>query len=186
MQDGQPSATTDQYSLAVTYYELRTGVLPYQSETLAAVMAAKEQEKLDYSRVPSGEQAVLRRATSRDPAKRYPSAAVMVKALRDAEATSTISTSGMELRSAKSPLRRLAVFLALIVLIAGSAVGGWYFWNNSREHPSVGGQPHEGGEQATPPAIKIRFYRHRLRELKRPMPWPNAAIGAGPAPSIPY
>ena len=61
------SSTTDQYSLAVTYFELRTGRLPYAEETVAAVLDAKRKETLDFSACLPAEQDVLRRATSCDP-----------------------------------------------------------------------------------------------------------------------
>ncbi len=70
---GKPSPTTDQYSLAISYYEMRNGVLPYATETLTAIMEAKKTGGRDFSASPSGEQDVLRRATSPDPASRYPS-----------------------------------------------------------------------------------------------------------------
>ena len=130
LQTGQPSASTDQYSLAISYYELRTGVLPYQNETLAAVMAAKEQEKLDFSRLPESEQAVLRRATLRDPAKRYPSVVALVEALHAAAAGTRPEGS----RRSARPARRLTVPLILVVLLGGMAYGGWWLWNKRIEH----------------------------------------------------
>ena len=42
---------SDQYSLAVTYVELRTGHTPYNSETAASVYAAKETGKYNLSRI---------------------------------------------------------------------------------------------------------------------------------------
>ena len=42
---------TDQYSLAITYIELRTGKSPYSSETAASVYAAKETGKYNLSRI---------------------------------------------------------------------------------------------------------------------------------------
>jgi len=81
LQTGQPSSSTDQYSLAVSYYELKTGLLPYQDEALAAVINAKQQEELDFSRLNPAEQAVLRRATLRDPAERFPFTVAMVREL---------------------------------------------------------------------------------------------------------
>jgi len=84
--EGKPSSTTDQYSLAVSYYELRTGALPYSGETLGAVMDEKRNEDFDFSRIPEAEQGVLRRATSYDPGGRYDSALEMVEALCGASA----------------------------------------------------------------------------------------------------
>lgn len=80
----EPSRGTDQYSLAVTYYELRTGRLPYRSEIFAEVMNAVLRGELDLERLPPAERSVIRRATTVDPAARYGSAGEMVQALRRA------------------------------------------------------------------------------------------------------
>ncbi len=82
--DGKPSPTTDQYCLAITYYELRTGTLPYEQQSAFAVIEAVRQGDLDFSRVPEAERAVLRKATSIDPGARYGSAMELVQALRAA------------------------------------------------------------------------------------------------------
>ncbi len=84
LQTGKPSAASDQYSLAMTYYELRTGQLPYQDATYGAVMSAVMQGELDLSAASQAEQSVLRRAASLDPASRFPSASEMVRCLRAA------------------------------------------------------------------------------------------------------
>ncbi len=84
MRDGEPSGSTDQYSLAISYYELRTGDLPYRCDTVPAVTAAVLSGDLDFSQVSPAEQEVLRRATSLDPGKRYATASEMVAALREA------------------------------------------------------------------------------------------------------
>jgi serine/threonine protein kinase/tetratricopeptide (TPR) repeat protein len=79
---GRPGPRTDQYSLAVTYTELRTGSLPVQAESLHKIIAAHLQGALDLSRLPEAEQAVIRKATAVDPQQRYPSTVEMVRALR--------------------------------------------------------------------------------------------------------
>jgi hypothetical protein len=61
LQTGKPSEASDQYSLAMTYYELRTGQLPYQDSTYGAVMSAVLQGELDFSAVSQAEQAVCHR-----------------------------------------------------------------------------------------------------------------------------
>jgi serine/threonine protein kinase len=70
---GKTSHATDQYALAVTYYELRTGELPFTERTYAAVYDAHRTGSLDFSAVPHREQAVLRHATASDPDQRYES-----------------------------------------------------------------------------------------------------------------
>jgi tetratricopeptide (TPR) repeat protein len=128
--EGRPSATTDQYSLAVSYYELKTGVLPYRDETLAAVMDAKRQGQLDFSKVSSSEQAVLRRATSENPPDRFPSCLEMVTALKRAAVavpvTQTFTPPRKTAKRGKLPM----VFAALILL--GAIAGGYAIMNRDR------------------------------------------------------
>jgi serine/threonine protein kinase len=77
----RPSAWTDQYSLAISYYELRTGVLPFdEGEAIAAHMTGN----LDFSKLPPAERDVVIRATKPRPDQRYPKTLDMVHALRKA------------------------------------------------------------------------------------------------------
>lgn len=128
LQTGKPSGTTDQYSLAVSYYELRTGALPYGDESLAAVLDAKQHETLDFSRVAGPEQAVLRHATRCDPAQRFPLAATMVKALREATGTAVGGETGSRASRRAGGPRRILGTLAVFLLAAGAAAGGWFYW----------------------------------------------------------
>jgi serine/threonine protein kinase len=82
--ENKPSRWTDQYSLAVTYIQLRTGSLPFDDRGLHMI-AAILQGNLDLSKLPEPEQEVLRRATAVTPDQRFPCCAEMVKALRRAE-----------------------------------------------------------------------------------------------------
>lgn len=86
---GKPvTGQSDQYSLAVTYVELRTGRTPYGSETAAAVFAAKDTGKYDLSRIRNRRvRAVLRRALSPLPQQRYESCSAFIRELQAAERT---------------------------------------------------------------------------------------------------
>jgi serine/threonine protein kinase/WD40 repeat protein len=81
---GTPSATSDQYSLAVTYTELRTGRLPFYSESWLDVIEAHCSGNLDLSGLAPNEREVIHKATSVKPDDRYPSTVAMVRALRRA------------------------------------------------------------------------------------------------------
>jgi serine/threonine protein kinase len=81
----EPSRFTDQYCLAITYIELRTGSLPLESRNPSAMIYAIAQGNLDFSKVPEPELTVLRKATAVTPDQRFPSCADLVKALRRAE-----------------------------------------------------------------------------------------------------
>jgi serine/threonine protein kinase len=79
-----PTSTTDQYSLAISYFELRTGDLPFGSERISDVLQAKQHGTVDLSVLPAGERAVIERAAAIEPAERFASCGEMVKALRAA------------------------------------------------------------------------------------------------------
>ena len=127
--EGKPSHSTDQYSLAISYFELKTGALPFAEETLQAVMSAKKAGTLDFSRLSEAEAAVLGHATVRDPDRRYLSAVEMVQALRLAaggEAAATELTprpsESVARRRVGSPLTTLAL---LAILAAAVYLVAW-------------------------------------------------------------
>ena len=129
LETGEPSESTDQYCLAISYFELLTGRLPYDDKTPAAAMKTILAGKLDFSRLPAAEQEVLRRATSRDPAGRYPSALAMVKALREAAAADVPSTTEFTSPVAERRRRRRTLvvrILALLIVVALGAFGVWW------------------------------------------------------------
>jgi serine/threonine protein kinase len=82
---GSLSETSDQYSLAVTYYHLRTGTFPFPPPP------AKFDRTYSYTRpapdlslVRRGERHVLERALDLEPTNRWPSCTVMMNALTEA------------------------------------------------------------------------------------------------------
>jgi serine/threonine protein kinase len=78
---------TDQYSLALTYYRLRTGKLAFADGSgPIQIMQVHTTGTLDFAGVPSAEQAVLKRACAVDPDRRYPSCGDFVAALAAAVA----------------------------------------------------------------------------------------------------
>ena len=84
----QPSPASDQYSLAVTYVELRTGRWPFLTNTSTAVYAAKDTGNHHLKFVPNRNvRAVLKKALSKKPEDRYPSCGEFVKQLAKAEST---------------------------------------------------------------------------------------------------
>lgn len=76
-----PGPATDQYSLAITYYELRTGKLPFESERISDVFDAKRHGIVELSSLPADERQVIAKAAASDPKDRYRSAGEMVRAL---------------------------------------------------------------------------------------------------------
>jgi hypothetical protein len=85
IESNTPSPSTDQYSLAMSYLELRTGELPFPPESTAhSVIQAHLNGKIDLSRLAPAEREVIRRATARQPADRFSSTSEMIAALRAA------------------------------------------------------------------------------------------------------
>jgi|GEM_PF-6528980 len=84
LSSGKNVPTSDQYSLAISYFELRTGGLPFDDESYFSVIAAHTKGKLNLQALPSAERAVIARATALEPAARYESCLKMVRELRRA------------------------------------------------------------------------------------------------------
>lgn len=79
---GKVTRWSDQYSLAITYYQLRTGKLPYGQECSAYDQMMRQLEgELDLSSLPSAERTVVAQATSVLPEERYPSCQSFIEAL---------------------------------------------------------------------------------------------------------
>ena len=77
---GQITQYSDQYSLAVTYYHLRTGHLLFKGDQ-AQVMYAHLELQPDLSPLPPVEGTVLARALSKEPDKRWPDCMTFVNEL---------------------------------------------------------------------------------------------------------
>lgn len=143
---GEPSAHTDQYSLAISYFELRTGNLPYPDDaTLMDVLRQVTAGNLNLTGLPPRELAVLRRATSREPDQRFPSNLDFVSALREA---------GVEPVAIAEPRRTPWWPLAAFVASAALAVlAAWYVFRQ--------------GGTSSEPALTAQQYLDEGTELAR-------------------
>ena len=119
----RPSPHSDQYSLAVTYCELRTGRLPFDRDrpSIAEVLDAHLSGRLNLTALPVAEQAVIRKATSRAPNQRYKSTMAMVQALRTA-----IKSPPVAMNDHRKRFRRRMTLLAEVVgLVCAVAIWNW-------------------------------------------------------------
>ncbi len=82
--DSRTEFSSDQYALAITYYELRTGKLPFVGDSVAQVMKAKIDGTITFAEVSPAESKVLLKATSVQPDKRFATARAFVDALQSA------------------------------------------------------------------------------------------------------
>ena len=112
---------SDQYSLAISYYELLTGRLPFASDDAHVAIAAHLSGKLDFSRAPKWDRKVLRRATAMNPDHRFESSSHFVRSLRGRESLTSAGIGAM----------------VTIILLLALTLGWWTI-------PSIAGFPEYG------------------------------------------
>ena len=79
--EGQPTRASDQYSLAILYQEMLTGVLPFNGMTAARLATQHLRDTPNLSPLPEAQHPIIARALSKDPMRRFPSCMEMVKEL---------------------------------------------------------------------------------------------------------
>jgi serine/threonine protein kinase len=86
--DGAPVGASDQYSLALIYCEMLTGLHPYRGQSVQRLSKGRERPRPSLDLLPAADREVLSRALHTDPNRRFPCCAEMVRALEtgDAEA----------------------------------------------------------------------------------------------------
>jgi formylglycine-generating enzyme required for sulfatase activity len=78
---GQVTRWSDQYSLAATYLQLRTGRLPFEGESFVQIIYAHMHTPPDLSGLPEEERPVVARALAKKPEERWPTCREFVRAL---------------------------------------------------------------------------------------------------------
>ncbi len=125
------SKTLDQYSLAVTYYHLRTARLPFQTLTHSAILRDKASGHLDLSFVPERERAVLEKATLINADNRYASCQAFVTALGQSLGDAPLGRPNRGSRAERSGTgrsqRSLAKVFAILATLA-ILIGGAFVW----------------------------------------------------------
>jgi eukaryotic-like serine/threonine-protein kinase len=82
--EGRPSRRSDQYSLAIVYQEMLTGVLPFPGRTAAQLAAQHLNAKPKLDPLPINDQEVIARALAKKPSDRFGSCVELVNALVEA------------------------------------------------------------------------------------------------------
>jgi serine/threonine protein kinase len=85
---GQLTLQSDQYSLAVTYYHLRTGRLLFRGDQ-AQIMYAHLEVEPDLSQLPKAERDIVARALSKESSKRWPDCRAFAAELFNAQHQAT-------------------------------------------------------------------------------------------------
>ncbi|OYV83147.1 MAG: hypothetical protein B7Z73_16360 [Planctomycetia bacterium 21-64-5] len=123
------SPAVDQYSLAITYFELRTGRLPFADDlSLLEMWNVHLNGTLDLSALAPAEREVIARATALDPAMRFATSGEMVDALRKAVAgESAPAPQSVVVPVPHTPSKlRPVLMLAAMFGFAAVAVMGWF------------------------------------------------------------
>ena len=112
MFDGKPCPQSDQYALAVSYVELRTGLPPILGDSVMELMKAHIGGKPNLAALDEREQPVVRRALAKKPQDRFESCETFADALRQAVVVGETQEIGRP-----SKPRRLALLLIILVLV---------------------------------------------------------------------
>ena len=94
--DGKPAASSDQYSLAIMYCEMVSGVRPFPGTTPAQLAAQHVHGKPNLRLAPRGDQAAIARALSKDPSVRYPTCMAFVEDLKKQRRTVRVARKRTE------------------------------------------------------------------------------------------
>lgn len=79
--DGRPSVHSDQYSLAIVYQEMLTGIPPFEGRTTAQLAAQHLHSRPRLDRLPASDQATIGRALAKNPDERFACCRDMVDSL---------------------------------------------------------------------------------------------------------
>ncbi len=81
MFDDEPSAQSDQYSLAIVYQQMLVGTLPFPGRTAAQLAKQHTQAEPQLMSLPAQDRPIIARALAKTPTDRFPSCRAFVDAL---------------------------------------------------------------------------------------------------------
>jgi hypothetical protein len=113
--EGQPSSQSDQYSLAVSYCQLRGGRLPFNGPAIQ-LMASHISGTPDLSMLPAEEQPAVRRAMAKNPKDRWPDCRTFVATLAGSDIGRRVT-----LPATSTPNRRGFIVGGLAIIALGVA-----------------------------------------------------------------
>ena len=104
--DGRPSIHSDQYSLAIVYQEMLTGVLPFEGRTTAQLRRAAPAQPAAAGPPARQRRAVIARALAKDPEQRFSSCREMIESLLDVTPNCAAAARQRPARPKIEPSRR--------------------------------------------------------------------------------
>ncbi len=161
---GRATRWSDQYALAVTYCQLRSGRLPFEGPP-AQVMAGHVTRPPDLAMLPEAERPAVARALAKRPEDRWPSCRAFVEALaacalpgRALGDAPTLPAGARPARGRRGLLVAAGAALFALAVAVGSQWSGLLDGPGAVEDggppsgPPAGPPPAAGGPRATPPA----------------------------------
>lgn len=112
MFDGKPCPQSDQYALAVSYVELRTGLPPILGDSVMELMKAHIGGRPNLSELNELERPIVSRALAKNPKDRYETCAAFANDLRQVAVGADAGAGG-----SRTKPRRLALLLLAFILI---------------------------------------------------------------------
>jgi hypothetical protein len=101
---GTPGAGSDQYSLAIVYHEMLTGVLPFAGASVAELTLQHLNDEPELSSLPTSDRYVVSRALAKEPPHRYRNCREFVDALlRAASPAESLSEPAQHAASFEAP-----------------------------------------------------------------------------------
>jgi serine/threonine protein kinase len=104
--NGNVDHRSDQYSLALVYQEMLTGVFPFKAKTAAQMLLAHATAEPDLSALPERDRGPVGRALAKDPAGRYRTCLSLIGSLIDGRSSSGLVPASGSIR--RSPPQRLS------------------------------------------------------------------------------
>lgn len=100
--DGKPTRHSDQYSLAIVYMQMLTGVLPFNGGNPAQLASQHLRGVPDLAALPRRQRPVIARALSKDPAQRFENCVAMLEALKASANESAVAPANPSVSGAFS------------------------------------------------------------------------------------
>jgi WD40 repeat protein/serine/threonine protein kinase len=186
--DADPQPAADQYSLGMLLYELLCGQTPFHGSVAAVLYSAVHTPPPPPSAfrpgIPPALEAICLKALAKQPGERYASCKEMALDLRRwlADEPTQAGTPTPPAPTTVAWRRRPAAFLALAVVLAGLAAGGWaalrpiFSGDSGRESPVA--------PSSTPPEPEWTREQLPAPTLEEPRPEPLARPAAEAPPTV--
>ena len=137
--EGKPlTFASDLYSLGIILFELLTGETPFDADSPLAILQKHIHEPVpplsQYRKdLPTGLDSVLQKALSKDPEKRFSSAAGLMEAFTHGTGSSTLSAHTLTPAGSFTPVNhsnstRGRWALAILLIILALSAGGYWLW----------------------------------------------------------